>query len=175
MYIYHRVPKNLEGSILFPLNALKEKYPLIYKDQVSKYVGREHLLDRRIPLLDCLWNDVLHFSAVHPKEIKQALIDAGDTSDFNMQYFQVASNLIDPKNAVVYLYAHPVHQDGFDVRDFIPYNPGKMHEFSAMPQATKEYYREMISGGKKPLLYHKIPHILYRGFLDTSGLSVVSI
>ncbi len=175
MYLYHRVPKNLEGSFLFPLNELKEKYPVVYGDQVSKYAGREHLLDRRIPLLGCLWNDVLHFSAVHPKEIKQALIEAGDTSDFEMEYFQVEPSLIDSKNAIVYLYAYPANTDGFDVRDFIPYDPEKLTEFSVMPQATKEYYKEMIGSGKKPLLYHKIPHILYRGFLDIRGLSVVSI
>ena len=70
IYLYHSVPKNLEGSILYPLNTLKGKHPDIYEQQVSKYVGREHIKEQRIPILDCLWNDVLHFSAVNPKEVK---------------------------------------------------------------------------------------------------------
>ncbi len=71
------MPKNLQGNILYPLNAPKEKHPDIYEQQVSKYVGREHIKEQRITILDCLWNDVLYFSAVNPKEIKQALIEAG--------------------------------------------------------------------------------------------------
>ncbi len=67
IYLYHSVPKNLQGNILYPLNTLKEKHPEIYEQQVSKYVGREHMTQQRIPILDCLWNDVLHFSAVNPK------------------------------------------------------------------------------------------------------------
>lgn len=109
MYIYHSVPKNLQGNILYPLNALKEKYPDIYEQQVSKYVGREHIIQQRIPILDCLWNDVLHFSAVNPKEIRRALIEAGDNTDITRSYYQVDSKLIDPKNVIVYLYAE-VHK-----------------------------------------------------------------
>ena len=69
MYLYHSVPRNLHGNILYPLNALTEKHPEIFEQQVSKYVGREHITQQRIPVIDCLWNDVLHFSAVNPKEI----------------------------------------------------------------------------------------------------------
>ncbi len=30
-------------------------------------------MEQRIPILNCLWNDVLHFSPVHPAKIKQAM------------------------------------------------------------------------------------------------------
>lgn len=161
IYLYHSVPKNLQVSILYPLNALKEKHPDIYEQQVSKYVGREHITQQRIPILDCLWNDVLHFSAVNPKEVKQALIEAGRNLDFTMNYYQVDPKLIEPKNAIVYLYAHTDNKDKMNEENFTPYNPDEMPKFSSMPQATKDYYKEMIGKGERPLLYHRIPHILY--------------
>ena len=175
MYLYHSVPKNLQGNILYPLNALKEKYPDIYEQQVSKYVGREHITQQRIPILDCLWNDVLHFSAANPKEIKQALIEAERNPDFTMNYYQVYPKLIEPKNAIVYLYAHDCNKDKMNEEDFTSYNPDEVAKFSSMPQATKDYYRGMIGMGKRPLLYHKIPHILYKGTLDITDLLIISI
>jgi hypothetical protein len=36
----------------------------LYKNNVQKYDEREELLDVRIPLLDCKWNDVVQFSSI---------------------------------------------------------------------------------------------------------------
>jgi len=174
-YIYHSVPKDLQGDTLYPLNVLKEKHPTIYEQQVNKYVGREHIKEQRIPMLDCLWNDVLHFSAVNPKEIKRALIKAGRDPNFTRDYYQIDSKLIDPKNATVYLYAHADNKDKMSKENFASYSSDEVAKFSAIPQATKDYYKEMIGKGERPLLYHKIPHILYKGLLDIKNLPVVSV
>ena len=175
IYLYHSVPKNLHGNILYPLNVLKEKHSEIYEQQVSKYVGREHITQQRIPMLDCLWNDVLHFSAVNPKEVKQALIEAGRSPDFTMSYYQVVPKLIESKNSIVYLYAHADSKDKLNEKNFITYNPDEMTKFSSMPQATKDYYKEMIGKGERPLLYHKIPHILYKDTLDITNMPIISV
>jgi len=174
-YLYHSIPKNLQGNILYPLNILKERHPIVYEEQVSKYLGREHIKEQRIPILDCLWNDVLHFSAVNPKEIKQALVESGRSIDFTMEYYQVDPELLEPKNTIVYLYAHTNNKDKMSTENFVPYNVDEVAKFSSMPQATKNYYKEMINKGERPLLYHKIPHILYKGELDTINLPTVSV
>jgi len=175
MYLYHSVPKNLEGSILYPLNELKEKYPEIYSLHVAKYVGREHIMDQRILVLDCLWNDVLHFSAVNPKGVKEALIEAGRSPDFTLNYYQVDPALLEPKNAIVYLYAHTDNADKMSKENFAAYNPEDVAKFSQIPQETKDYYKETIQKGGRPLLYHRIPHILYKGALDVTNLPIISV
>ncbi len=76
-YLYHWVPDDMIGDTLYPLNILKHTHPDLYTKKVSKYIGREKVMDQIIPILDCLWNDVLHFTAVHPKDVKDALIKAG--------------------------------------------------------------------------------------------------
>ena len=69
MYIYHFKRKSIKGSELIPLNVQKKLLPEVYNEHVKKYKNREHLLEKRIPILDCLWNDVLHFSPINPQLI----------------------------------------------------------------------------------------------------------
>lgn len=169
------VPINLQGNILYPLNELKEIHPDLYEQKLKKYAGREQILLHVIPVLNCLWNDVLHFSAVNPKELKQALADAGGNGNIIMKCFKVDPNLIKPENAIVFLYSHSEYKDKLNEENFIPFNPDDVAKYSSMPQASKDYYRETISLGKRPLLFHRIPHILYKGKLDISGLEIVTV
>src|SRR5262245_45843041 len=75
--VYHAVPGRLLGHTLYPLNILRDVYPEAHALQVRKYVDREKLMHQRIPLLTCLWNDVLHFSTVHPAQIRDAILEVG--------------------------------------------------------------------------------------------------
>ena len=68
-FIYHKVPADMSGNILYPLNVMEKINPEIYEKAVKKYEGREYLMREVIPWLNCLWNDVLHFSIVHPTKI----------------------------------------------------------------------------------------------------------
>src|SRR5687767_14788723 len=78
-FVYHLQPKNLVGSVLYPLNALRDQYPALYAQHAAKYTGRESMLERHIPILGCLWNDVLFFSPVHPQLIKSTCEEVGKT------------------------------------------------------------------------------------------------
>ncbi len=171
IYIYHSVPKNLTGDILYPLNVLKEKYPEVYEKEVAKYVGRERVMEQKIPILNCLWNDVLHFSPVHPAKIKQAMIEAGKDSNYEVQAYKVDSTLIDPAKAVIYLHRHRELIDD----DFLPFNLDKISELSEVPEFTKNYYQRSFAAGERPLIYQRVPHILYRGTLDIPKLEKIIV
>lgn len=67
--LYHMKPFDMRGDVLYPLNAMKDIYPDIYEKQIAKYddhPSRKKLPLRRIPKLDCLWNDVIQCAPVHP-------------------------------------------------------------------------------------------------------------
>lgn len=164
----------MQGNVLFPLNTLKETHPDIYEKEASKYVGREQIMQQRIPTLDCLWNDVLHFSAVHPSQVKEALIEAGRTKSFDIEFFEIDPHLLTPENTTVYLYRHSTLEDKFKEENFANYNPDDVAQYSVLPQETKDYYKEMISQDKKPLLFHRVPHIIFKGSLDTSKIKRIS-
>lgn len=172
-YLYHRVPDNMQGNILFPLNTLKEIHPDIYEKQAGKYDGREQVMNQQIPILDCLWNDVLHFSAVHPSLIREALIAAGRTNPIRMEVFEIDPHMLDPENTIVYLYQHTNPEDKFKPENLAKYNPEYLEKYSILPEETKEYYKEMVSQDKHPLLFHRVPHILYKGNLDISTLKKI--
>jgi hypothetical protein len=68
-FLYHFRPKDMVGNILFPLNRLKDAHPDLYLNQIKKYENRSWILNKQIPSLNCLWNDVLHLSPVNPQII----------------------------------------------------------------------------------------------------------
>jgi hypothetical protein len=161
--LYHLKPKNLQGDILYPLNTLKEKHPEAYDKAIAEYIGREDIPQKQIPLLNSTWGDVIHFSAVHPEEVKNALVEAGHTYYFDTEHFEIDPRIIDPKNAIVY-----IENEKGD--SFTPYDPNELDKFSSLPQATKDHYKQMAEIGEKPFLYLGVPHILYKGTLDTGKL-----
>ena len=165
----------MQGNILYPLNLLKEKYLGVYNQEILKYDKREYLLEVKIPSLDCLWNDVLHLSPINPKDIKNALLEAGADLKNNFSFYQIDPNYLDKKNTTVYLYGPDSTLKKTNSDDFEHYEPQNIKKYSKIPSDTKKYYRESISMGKKPLLFYRLPHILYKGTIDITGFPVISV
>ena len=165
----------MKGDALYPLGVLKNTEPEIYKLHAAKYDGRQQLLEVTIPTLNCLWNDVLHFSAVHPQKIVDALREAGDTKDFEMEYFEIDPHLLDPENTTVFVYAEKVIDGQPPMKEFADYNPDDLEKYSEINNDTKEYYAQMYAGGESPLMHYRLPHILHKGSIDTKNLKRIKI
>ena len=166
-FIYHKVPANMSGNILYPLNELKRINPAIFEAEIKKYEGREYLLQRMIPLLHCLWNDVLHLSMVHPSQIKDALFKVGHP--YRANFFEVPLEAIDKRRAVIYLY----RQEEISPEEIKPFNPLLVEQLSELSAMTKEYFAAAVSSGRKVLPFHGVPHVLYRGSLDISDFKII--
>jgi len=68
-FIYHMVPKAMTGDVLFPLKDLIEKFPDLYSKEVKKYDDhpqRKELPKRILKKINCLQEEVLHFTPLHP-------------------------------------------------------------------------------------------------------------
>jgi len=174
-FIYHRVVENMQGTVLYPLNRLKDVFPEAYKTHVQKYDGREHLLETKIPILDCLWNDVLHFTAVSPDILFRNITDAGfDPNIVWKRWYKIPVSMLDPNNTTVCLYRRDISLVP-DSRSFSSFDPMKIMEYSTVPSETLKYYREQFKLGKRPLFFHRVPHILYKGTVDTTRLDIVEL
>jgi hypothetical protein len=171
-YLYHRVPKNMEGTILYPLNMLKNTCPEIYADQVKKYIGREMLLTKEIPPLKCLWNDVLHFTAVSPEVLKTALKEAGIY--YKMSFFKVPISIIEGENSIAFTQREDANSAKI-INDYEIFDPKRIEIYRTIPLKTIEYYKQKKADGLLPLLYHLVPHVLYRGIIETEGLEIISV
>lgn len=164
----------MRGNILYPLNELKNIFPDVYEEGVKRYEGREHVMEEKIPVLNCFWNDVLHLAAVDPREIKAELAKLGKEISIK-SFYKINPNFLDPKNTIVYLYQNPIPNDVLIEEDFVPYNPAIITKINILPEATKRYYAETMGKDGKVLLWHRIPHVLYKGTIDVSNLEVLEI
>jgi len=162
----------MKGEILYPLNRMKDVDPEIFSEHVKKYEGRESIMERTIPSLGCLWNDVLHMSAVHPEEIQKLLVENGNELK-SRKFFEIDPHLLEKDKTTIYLY--PWGKRTFGAEDFTSFDPDNIAEYSIIPEETKRYYKEMLEKGERPLLWHGIPHFLYHGSIDTKGLNIIEI
>mgnify|MGYP000078054636 CR=1 FL=1 len=105
----------------------------------------------------------------------EALFEAGRTKSFDLEFYEIDPHLLDPENTIVYLYKNNKREGKLKENNFAKYNPDDIAQYSAMPIETKDYYKEMYMQGKNPLLFHKIPHILYRGSLDVSKVRKIKV
>ena len=176
-YVYHWVPADLQGHILYPLNQLKTIYPALYVTKAAAYQNREAVMQARLPLLDCLWNDVLHFSPVHPRKVQEALAEAGFGRK-PRRYYEVdpVAKGFNATNAVVFLHQR-LNLERFQLveADFRVFHPAELSSLREIPAATLMYYRKMFEQGKRPLVYLYVPHILYQGRLDISDVNIIEV
>lgn len=176
-FVYHRISSNLQGTILYPLNKLKEIYPNVFEEQIQKYVSREHVLETKIPApLNCLWNDTLHFTTVHPQTLFKNLEGAGYNPKeiASRRWFKVPIKLFDSTNTIVCLYRRDIRLVS-EAHDFYPFDPEKIGEYREVPEETIRYYTEQFVLGKRPLFFHGVPHILFKGTVDTVGLEIIEL
>lgn len=173
-YLYHRVPPNLSGDTLYPLNQLKTVLPQVYEAEVKKYAGREHVLNHKIPIFDCFWNDVIHLMPINPHKLQEAYNHSGGQLRIK-KFYQIDPYTLDPDKTIIYMFKYTRKENKFNPDNFIPYNPALIDSLSGLPEATVQYYQEEFNAGRQPLIYFRVPHILYYGTLDTSKLSVIKI
>ncbi len=169
MFIYHIVPWNLEGRILYPLNELRTVLPHLYAQYIKNYENRPKVLKQWIPTLDCLWNDVLFLSPVHPQAVRLAYAEAGATLIPDLRCFKIDPAHLEPEKTSVWI---PRTRDGHS-EEFRAYDPSSLEQYSTLSEDTVPYFREEFAKGKKPLLFLRVPHILYRGTLDISGVTII--
>jgi hypothetical protein len=129
---------------------------------------------QRIPPLNCTWSDVLHLAAVHPKEIDTTIERYGRNLRFR-KFIKIDPEELAPEDTTVFLCRDGVVGPNTPSNEWAPYNPGEVGKYSVLPKETGEYYREEIESGRAPLLWYKVPHILYRGSLDIKNCEIVEL
>lgn len=171
-YFYHGIPEDFEGHELIPLNVMHERRPDLHEKYLEKYKGREEILERRIPLLDCLWNDVVQLLPLHPQklfELQKQLGLIDKVPDY--KYFQIDSDQLDSGQAVVYFKTAP-GEENVTVKWLKDVN---LDELQDIPPATVKYYEGMVGTGEPVFNYQFVPHIIYKGNISISQASVVAL
>lgn len=171
-YVYHGVPEKMEGSELIPLVRMQSTHPELYTKYIEKYQGREEIMQRKVPLLDCLWNDVVQFLPVHPLKVFKLQVELGIIPSVpDYKYFEIDSNAFDLNRAVVF-FKTASGEENTVVKWLRDVN---LAEFQEVPQATIDYFTTLVGTGELPFNYQFIPHVLYQGGADVSKASIISL
>ncbi|RXJ71144.1 hypothetical protein CS022_21625 [Veronia nyctiphanis] len=176
MKIYHRVPSNLDGSELVPLNELKQQSPALYKHHVQKYATRPAALNRKVLPLNCFWNDVLHFTPIHPEKFMRALNDIGyQVHNLGKWFeFEVTTQAFELSKMALFWSPNQVFGDWSEKAEHyhsIDLESGQ--QFKNIPDQTINYYKDMFALGKTPLNFFRTPHILYRGRVSVDKANMI--
>jgi hypothetical protein len=192
--VYHGVPREMVGQILYPLNQLAALAPQAYELQRSKYLGREAVLDARISSDGLLFNDTVHCAPLHPYRLFAARRRLGfgppsaqerrdsPPSAFSGLFFAVPLERVAAQRVLWYRWQKP-WINGYPNEDvpltppldeFEPFDHRRYRELAEVTEAHLAYLRRLKQEGKRGLLFPHIPHVLVAGPIDTSGLPVIS-
>lgn len=178
-FLYHFRPLELQGSKLIPLNDLRHIYPNVYQNEAKKYKGREWLTKKQIPILECLWNDVLHLSPINPQVVldcwkSQGIFDYARKKGKEFRVFRVPATAINWKTTVCY------QSFNFDYSNFDPskekywrISPETYIEQTEVESSQIEVWKADIEAGRKFFWYSHTRHILCRQTIDLEGLEEI--
>jgi hypothetical protein len=179
MYIYHEVPKNIDGTHLISLSEIKKVNNDLYIEYTKKYLpNRLVLLERKIPKLGCFWNDVIHCLPIHPTLVYRGLIEAGANRVMDRQFFRIDLREIE-RECLVALFKYSkknwrgIFEDVLE-EEIEMIESTNYKELTELPKEAIDYYIEQIPARKPFGLYHFVPHIFIQGKIDVSNLSVIN-
>lgn len=160
------------GSVLYPLNGLKQHAPAQYAAHAAKYAGRDYMLTRRLPKLDCLWNDVLHCAPIHPSTIRRAITEAGFSVPNSLRWFVIPVDAITHSMAIFQSDKH--HTSALPDACITRVAPQSYREVTEMSASTLAWYAE-LKENNQPLrgFFNRAPHLLIQGAVDVSTYDII--
>jgi len=171
-FIYHGVPEPMIGTRLIPLNQMDASMTEIRDKNLEKYEGRKEILERRIPLLNCLWNDVVQFLPLHPQKVFGLQQELGLIPSVPpYKFYEIDSSSLDPSKTVVF-FKSALGQENVEVKWLREVDFASLQE---IPIATLAYYKTLVGIGELPFNYQFIPHIVYKGTVDISSANIITL
>ena len=172
-FVFHLVPNQLHGNVLYPLNSLWKIAPEIAENLAKKYAGRESIQQRYIPPLDCLWNDVLMFCPVPPDRLMQTFRDEGyDLAP--KRWLKIAIARLEPQKTAIYFSKNRAYGDhSVDDSDFARLDQVDFASLTQVPDALRVHIQSARSENRQPFMFVGVPHVLYKGELSLDGIEII--
>ena len=168
MYLYHQVPHQFFGWDIVPLNQIKRFDSGLYNRYVEKYAGREHVMQNTIPLLNCGWGDVVFLTAISPENWRKMFDDVGHHVD-TLSFYQIPLEKLDLDSAVVMNY------NAYEEETFSWFYPRNVKKIGYIPDKARNYFKKIYATGEFPFWHHLVPQILYRGTLNISDCTIITV
>jgi len=181
-FLYHARSPDMRGDVLYPLNLLRSTHPDLYEQERDKYVGREALLELRIPVLGVLWNDAVHLSPVHPRHLAAAWRAAGLSSPvWEREFFRIPIERIGGLPCAWFATGALAINDSAakDAQPSLPLDevtrldPIAYRELAEPPATYHQHLACRRRRGRRPRPFAYIPHVLVAAPIDVAGWALV--
>lgn len=174
--LYHRVPDNLKYDEIMSLNQLELIDQELFDSGNWKYLNRPELKKIKIPTLNCLWNDVIFMSPVHPAQIKKALEDSGIEVKQQQEWFEICPQDcgFNSFNSTIFMYSS-ASSDSSDLNEYRSFSIDNIKSLNKLKPEVTAYYKECAIQGAKPMVFHLIPHVMHKGKLSLDKLSIILV
>ncbi len=168
MNLYHFVPQDQIGDILYPLNELKEKSPELYKQHLAKYDDIKEK-DVEIPGFG-YWNDCVNLMPVSPGLVKKELQSYGHDTNWQWRFYKIDAEKLDVSKLMILVMTE---EDGLFKREFILFSKETFEKYCHIGEATRAIFQQAKDNNEQPNTFARIPHVLYKASIDTTGLEIV--
>ena len=163
------------GDVLYPLNELKKYHPETFDSHAKKYKGREALMERQVPSLNCLWNDVIHLSPINPQIILDIWEEHGlKTLDKEFPTYKIP---VEELKGEKLIYFDPqVYQYGnfeFSEKQVRPFVMEEYEELDTVSQQQIDVWKKDRSEGRQMFWFSHTTHVLYQGAVDISNAEII--
>lgn len=162
----------MSGVLLRPLSELRKSDSKLSQKYEKKYEGREEVTQRKIELLDCLWNEIVQFLPLHPRKVFELQVELGLIPKVpQYKYYETNVGLLDPNETAVFFKTAP-GEENITIKWLADVD---FDSIQNIPEATINYYKTLAGTGELPFNYQFIPHILHKGRVDISESKIISL
>lgn len=179
-FIYHMVPKNMDGEILFPLSDLKNHSVKTYEREVKKYDDhpkRKELPKRILKKLNCPQEEVLHFSPIHPHLMFMGLKSIFPDWNYSSLFYEIPIERIGSLPAIYfdmnktgsYVFGEDEPEEMFEI-----ITPQTYQILTSLPVEALEFYNQWKERGERgaPAM-GRIPHVMVRGRVSIFDCQII--
>jgi hypothetical protein len=179
-FIYHMVPKQMNGDILVPLASLKMSAPEAYAREMKKYDDhpqRRLLPQRQLKILNCPQEEVLHFSPIHPHKMFNGLKSVFPDWNHSQLFYEIPIEhvgrlpaiLFDMNRTGTYVFGEDEPIDLFQ-----RITPETYRIYDELPKEALEFYQQWQERGERgaPAM-GRIAHIMVQGPVSIAGCHII--
>jgi hypothetical protein len=174
-FVYHLKPQKIIGDALVSLNALNEISTELYNAAIEKYVGREYIMQIRLPILNCLWNEVVHLSPIHPQKIYDILEPLIEGPRTKREWLEIPITSLSESSTITFSCPPVLIGSRLDIStaECKPFSTSEYVGVNNIPPWTIKYYKDELAVGRKPLLFNGLIHVLTMGKVELSKAETI--
>jgi hypothetical protein len=184
--LYHLCAADFRGTVLYPLNGLRGRFPDLYRREKAKFAGREPLLTYIVPGLGVAWADTVNLSVLDPRLLiaERRRMGIPFSRLLERRLVCIPAARVQGLPAVCYTgRSHWINSSPGDTSapltppddEFSRFDISRHVEPPQVPALHRKYLSRQKARGELALGFVFVPHVLVASSIDISGLEFIAL